>query len=141
MMLNILCAYWPSVCLLWKTLLFKNHLELGCHFLLSFKSFLCILDTNPISYMICEYPLPLCGLSLHFLDGLFRSFKFWKSNLGGGGAFFLWLLTVSNLRNYCLIQGYEDLCLVRGLYFQMFHNICFHLIIAVIHFWVYFLKI
>lgn len=136
-MLNILCAYWPSVCLLRKILLLKNHLELGCHFLLSFKSFLCILDTNSISYMICECLLPLCGLSLHFLDGLFRSFKFWKSKFFlGVGAFFLWLLAVSNLINYFLIQGYEDLCLVRGLYFQMFHNSCFHFIIAVIHFWV-----
>ena len=46
------CAYWPIVCLLWRTV----YLELlpifswvVCFLLLSYMSFLCILEINPLS--------------------------------------------------------------------------------------------
>ena len=63
-MLSIfLCAFWPSVCLLWKNV---------CLDLPIFWFLLCqmsCLEINPLSVAVCTYLFPFCGLSFHFVYG------------------------------------------------------------------------
>lgn len=71
---------------------------------LSWKSYLYILNTSLIRYMVCKYFLPFCGsLSFCFLAGVL-----WNTNIFNFDVqficFFLWLLVL-------LVQGYEYLYL------------------------------
>ena len=42
--------------------------------LLSCESCLYVLDTRPLSDMMCKYFLPFCGLSFHLLDGVLEAY-------------------------------------------------------------------
>ena len=70
-MLNIFsCAYWPSVCILWRNVYFSlPFFQLSCFLflLLSCMSFLYILEIKPLSLHIEKIFLPFCGLSFLFL--------------------------------------------------------------------------
>ena len=83
MMLSIFsCAWWPSVCLLWKKYLFNSsaYFEIGPLKKYWVEWAICIFwILTPIGHNICKYFLPLSGVSFHFVNDFLcceKGFKF-----------------------------------------------------------------
>ena len=75
-------VYLASLSCLWSGIqIFCPLKKLGCKFSYGWAWWVFIYSGCHLSYMLCKYFLPFCGLSFHFLDNVLWSTKvqFWGS--------------------------------------------------------------
>lgn len=78
MLSNFSCVSCPFVYFLWKNVYWSPlpvFSQVGCILLVSFMSFLCILDIMFLLDTICKYIFPFYGLSFYSVDSIFLMHK------------------------------------------------------------------
>ena len=98
-------------------------------FLLSIQSYLCILDTSPLSYI---HDTLFCSLPFNFLNSIFLRAKVLNFSMSNLAFFFLLriLLILSSLKTFCITTSHKDflLCFLLEIYSLTFYISTYDLI-------------